>query len=114
MSIFASIYTDEDVAKLVSTLLKSRGINATNTPAQEKIGAADDAQLAFAASIKHCILTHNRVDFEKLHLQYLDQGKSHSGIMIAPRKNPQEIVLRAMALLDALTADEIANQLLYL
>jgi hypothetical protein len=37
MSIFASVYTDEDVAKLVSTLLKARGINATNTPAQGKI-----------------------------------------------------------------------------
>jgi hypothetical protein len=34
--------------------------------------------------------------------------------MIAPRKSPQEVVLRAMVLLDALTADEIANQLLYL
>jgi predicted nuclease of predicted toxin-antitoxin system len=64
MSIFASIYTDEDVAKLVSTLLKSRGINATNTPEQRKISATDADQLAFAASIRHCILTHNRVDFE--------------------------------------------------
>jgi ribosome-interacting GTPase 1 len=79
MSIFASIYTDEDVAKLVSTLLKSRGINATNTPEQRKI-----------------------------------RGRNHSGIMIAPTKMPQEIVLRAMVLLDALTLDEVENQLLYL
>jgi Domain of unknown function (DUF5615) len=114
MSIFASVYTDEDVAKLVSTLLKARGINATNTPAQGKISEPDEAQLAFAASIQHCILTHNRVDFEQLHLQYIEEGETHSGIMIAPRKTPQEIVLRAMVLLDALTADEIANQLLYL
>jgi hypothetical protein len=44
----------------------------------------------------------------------MESGRSHAGIMIAPRKNPYEIVQRAMILLDALTADEIANQLLYL
>jgi hypothetical protein len=31
MSIFAQVYTDEDVAGLVATLLKSRGISATGT-----------------------------------------------------------------------------------
>jgi hypothetical protein len=114
MSIFASIYADEDVAGLVSTLLRSRGICTTNTPAQQQLGKSDEAQLAFAASIQHCILTHNRVDYEALHLQYLEAGSSHAGIMVAPRKTPCEIVQRAMILLDALTADEIANQLLYL
>jgi hypothetical protein len=55
------------------------------------------------------------VDYEALHLQYMEAGSSHAGIMMVPRKTPyEEIVQRAMILLDALTADEIANQLLYL
>jgi hypothetical protein len=44
----------------------------------------------------------------------MNEGRSHAGIMISPRKPPYEIVQRAMVLLDALTADEVANQLLYL
>lgn len=49
MSIFAQVYTDEDVAGLVATLLKSRGISATSTPEQRQIGKSDEEQLAFAA-----------------------------------------------------------------
>jgi hypothetical protein len=94
--------------------LTSRGISAASTPQQGKIGSSDEAQLVFSTSIAHCILTHNRVDYESLHLQYIEAGRSHAGMMIAPRKTPYEIVQRALILLDALTADEIANQLLYL
>jgi hypothetical protein len=91
MSIFAQIYTDEDVAGLVTTLLKSRGISATSSPEQRQLGQSDEEQLAFAVAIGHCILTHNRVDFETLHLQYTDSGRSHAGIMIAPRKLPTKL-----------------------
>jgi len=38
---------------------------------------------------------------------------THSGIIVVPQKSPYEIVNRVMILLDSMTADEIANQLLY-
>ena len=59
------------------------------------------------------MLTHNRVDFELLHLEYMTEGWEHSGIIVTPQKNAYEIVQRVAILLNTLTADEIANQLLY-
>jgi hypothetical protein len=69
--------------------------------------------LAYAASVDPCLLTHNRVDFERLHLEYMTEGREHSGIIVTRQKNAYEIVQRVAILLNTLTADEIANQLLY-
>ncbi len=77
------------------------------------LGNSDEAQLAYTASLEYCLLTYNRVDFERLHLAYMSQKKTHSGIIICPEKSAYEVVERVVIILDALTADEIANQLLY-
>ena len=109
---FASLYTDEDMSVLVATLLKSRGLDITTVPEQNTLGKRDLEQLEFATSLK-CLLTHNRVDFERLHLQYIQENKKHSGIIIVPQKNAYELAKRISALVRALNVDEIKNQLLY-
>ncbi len=114
MTIFAQVYIDEDVDVLVATLLLARGFDATTVREQQMLGELDQTQLAFAASIGHCILTHNRLDFEELHTNYLVNSQLHAGILIAKRRNSYEIAERVAILLDTLTADEIANQLLYI
>ena len=113
MKIFASIYSDEDVANLVANLLRGRGLDVLTTIEADKSGSSDAEQLAYAASMDRCILTHNRVDFERLHLQYVEVSQQHSGIIVTPQNNAYEVAKRVGLLLDALTADEIASQLLY-
>jgi predicted nuclease of predicted toxin-antitoxin system len=113
MTIFAAIYTDEDMSALVATLLRSRGFDITTVPEQSTLGKTDSEQLKFSTSLNRCIVTHNRVDFERLHLQYMDEDKPHFGIIIVPQKNAYEVALRIGILVSALTADEIINQLLY-
>lgn len=113
MTVFAALYTDEDMSALVATLLKSRGLDVVTVPEQATLGKTDREQLEFSTSIGRCILTHNRVDFERLHLQYMAEGKQHSGIIIVPQKNAYEVAQRIGILVNALTADEIRNQLLY-
>jgi len=113
VKLFATIYTDEDVSRLVATLLKARGFDVTTTSEQGMLSQSDSQQLAYAASVERCLLTHNRVDFERLHLEYMTEGRQHSGIIVAPQKNAYEIAQRVAILLNTLTADEIANQLLY-
>ncbi len=113
MKLFATIYTDEDVSRHVATLLVARGFDVTTTSEQGMLSKSDSQQLAYAASIERCLLTHNRVDFERLHLDYMTEGKQHSGIIVIPQKNAYEIAQRVAILLNTLTADEIANQLLY-
>ncbi len=114
MNLFALIYLDEDVSNLVARLLRSRGMDIATVREHQMLGKSDPEQLIYAASMNRCILTHNRVDYETLHLRYLTDRIRHSGIMIIPQKTPHEIADRAMVLLDALTADEIENQLLYI
>ena len=113
MKLFATIHTDEDVCRLVATLLRARGFDVTTTSEQGILSQFDTKQLAYAASVDRCLLTHNRVDFERLHLEYMTEGREHSGIIVTPQKNAYEIVQRVAILLNTLTADEIANQLLY-
>ncbi|MEG4112330.1 MULTISPECIES: hypothetical protein [unclassified Microcoleus] len=43
----------------------------------------------------------------------MKEEKQHSGIIVIPQKNAYEIAQRVAILLNTLTADEIANQLLY-
>jgi predicted nuclease of predicted toxin-antitoxin system len=86
MSIFAPLYTDEDMSALVATLLRSRGLDVTTVPEKATLGKTDSEQLEFASSLRRCILTHNRVDFERLHLHFLEVGKEHCGIIIIPQK----------------------------
>lgn len=109
----AALYTDEDMSALVANLLKSRGLDVTTVPEQATLGKTDREQLEIASSLGRCLLTHNRVDFERLHLQYLNENKEHSGIIIVPQKNAYEVARRIGILVSALTVKEINNQLLY-
>ncbi|MEA5451280.1 DUF5615 family PIN-like protein [Leptolyngbya sp. CCNP1308] len=113
MRIFAALYIDEDMSALVATLLQSRGLDIETTQAAGCMGRSDVEQLAYAISVGRCLLTHNRVDFEQIHLQMIERGERHFGIIIVPQKNAYEIARRVGLLLDSQTADEIARQLLY-
>jgi predicted nuclease of predicted toxin-antitoxin system len=113
MTIFAALYIDEDMSALVATLLRSRGLDVTTVPEQATLGKTDRQQLELATSLNRCILTHNRVDFEQLHFQYMEEDKQHSGIIVVPQKNAYEIAQRVGILVNTLMADEIYNQLLY-
>ncbi|MEH2436760.1 MAG: DUF5615 family PIN-like protein [Nostoc sp.] len=113
MTVFAALYSDEDMSALVATLLRSRGLDIVTVPEQVTLGKTDREQLEFATSVGRCILTHNRVDFERLHLQYIEENKEHFGIIIVPQKNAYEVAQRIGILVSTLTADEIRNQLLY-
>lgn len=111
--LFAEVYLDEDVSVLVATLLRSRGFKVVTTRDAGQLGQSDSAQLEYAASRGMLFLTHNRVDFEALHQQYLATEKAHWGIVIASRRLPHAIVSSLLRLLNRMTADELRNQLLY-
>ena len=113
MTFFAALYTDEDMSALVATLLRSRGLDITTVSEQATLGKTDREQLEFATSVGRCILTHNRVDFERLHLKYIEENKEHFGIIVVPQKNAYEVAQRIGILVSTLTADEIRNQFLY-
>jgi Domain of unknown function (DUF5615) len=113
VTIFVALYTDEDMSALVATLLRSRGLDVTTVPEQSALGKTDTEQLEFATSMNRCMLTHNRVDFERLHIYYMKDNRQHFGIIVVPQKNAYEVAQRIGILVTALTINEITNQLLY-
>lgn len=113
MSLFARVYLDEDVSVLVAVLLQAYGFDATTTRDGGMLGQTDEAQLAHAAGQGRCMVTHNRVHFERLHLRMLESGAGHAGMIVSAERRPHELARRIARLLNALTAEEIANQLLY-
>ena len=113
MNLFARVYLDEDASVLIATLLRARGFEVLTAHAEGMLARDDPNQLAHAVASGLCIVTHNRVHFERLHREYLAAGRKHRGIIIAARRSPYEVARRLGALLNTLTADQIENQLLY-
>jgi predicted nuclease of predicted toxin-antitoxin system len=112
--LFIDLYLDEDVNVVLSHLVRARGFRVTTTQEAGHIGRTDAEQLAFATDRGKAILTHNRVDFEALARRYFEDKRSHSRIIIAVRRHPQELAQRVLTLLNSLTADEMENQIRYI
>ncbi|MGD0089271.1 MAG: DUF5615 family PIN-like protein [Planctomycetota bacterium] len=111
--LFISLYLDEDVSALVAKLLQARGFVAVTTQEAGRLARGDEEQLEFACRHGHALLTHNRRHFEELAVSYSSAGRSHSGIIIAVRRRPHEIVGRLLAVLNQVTADEMTDQIYY-
>jgi Domain of unknown function (DUF5615) len=90
-SLFIRLYLDEDVSVFVAQLLHPHGFDILTTREAQNLGYSDTAQLHFAATHRRTILTHaNR------------------------RASDFELARRIMTVLNTFTAEETANQLLYL
>ncbi len=113
MKLFAELYLDEDVSALVAVLLRARGFNVITARDAGMLGRDDGSQLAHAIELGRCVVTHNRVHFERIHRHYAITGQEHFGIIIAGRRPPQEIAGRLAVLLNSISADEFSSQLLY-
>ncbi|MGO9273731.1 MAG: DUF5615 family PIN-like protein [Terriglobia bacterium] len=112
--VFIELYLDEDVNVVVRDLLSSRGFDVVTTRDAGQIGRSDAEQLAYAAREGRTIVTHNRVHFESLALEYFTAGQRHAGIIIAVQRPPQQIAQRLLAILNQTTADEMENQVRYI
>lgn len=64
---------------LVGELLRSRGAETLTARDANNLGHSDSAQLAYAASREMALLTHNRGDFEALHLRLPEPGPHSLG-----------------------------------
>lgn len=109
----APLYLDEDVSVVAGAVLRARGFEVVTTRDAGHLRKSDVEQMAFAAEWGRVLVTHNRVDFERLHREWLETGRPHAGIIVARRRQPGEIAARIGRLLIRLTADELRNQILY-
>jgi hypothetical protein len=112
--LFVALYFDEDVHSLIATLVRGWGFSVQTTVEAGNRGRSDAEQLAHAVGRQLTLLTHNRVDFERLAQEYFATNRDHPGIIIAVQRTPYDVAQRLRVLLDQVSADEMVNQLVYL
>lgn len=113
-SLYIHLYFDEDVSVGIVENLRTRGFDVLSARDAAALGKSDDEQMLYAVSLQRAVVTHNRVDFEKQHAKFLESGMNHYGVIIAKRRKDAEVVSKVLALLDAVTAEEMKNQLRYI
>jgi predicted nuclease of predicted toxin-antitoxin system len=102
---------DADVWVGLATALCKAGYDAVSVNELKRKGLSDEDQMAFAAAEGRAILTHNIQDFAPLAEVYFNQGISHCGIIVSRHFEKGELLRRTLALLDALTPDQLADTL---
>ncbi|SRR5258708_20478928 len=113
-STFIRLYLDEDVSVLVGEMIRARGFNVLTTRDAGNLAASDKEQLGFSTLEGRVLLTHNRVDFEQLAVQYFEDQAEHSGIILAVRRLPNDIVFRLLSILNTVDAEEMVRQIRYI
>ena len=116
--LFVAVYTDEDVTSELAPALRERGFDAVSAIEADMLGCDDPDQLAYATERRMAILTCNAGDFLRLAGEYAESAKSHSGIIISSeqysRKQFGVLLRKTLALLNALTAEELDNNVVFL
>jgi hypothetical protein len=105
------LHCDEDVSVVLAAVLRARGFTVTTARDARQLGRSDEEQLTFATDAGSVLLTHNHVDFRRLHRSWFEAGRPHSGIIIARRRLPAELARRRGRLIVRLPAEDFVNQL---
>ena len=98
LPLYIHLYFDEDVSVGIVENLRTRGFDVLSAREADALGRTDDEQMLYAVSQRRAVVTHNRVDFEKQHVKFLESGMSHYGVIIVKRRRDQEVVARLLSL----------------
>ena len=78
---------DEDAMdNLFVQAIRTRDVDVNTVKEIKKIGVSDEEQLIIAHTQGRVIYTYNTGDFCRLHSIYMNDGKTHSGIIIASQQ----------------------------
>ncbi len=112
--LFISLYLDEDVHKRVASALRLRHFDVISAHEIGRWGFSDEEQLIHATMENRAIFTYNTTDYLQLHLEWLQRGREHAGIIVSNQLPIGQTMRRLLNLLNQVTADEIQNQLYWL
>jgi hypothetical protein len=112
-----ALYFDEDAqdSDLIQAL-RLRGVDITGAWAAGMRERKDDEHLLWAATQKRAIYSFNVGDYFRLHTEFLAQGRSHAGIILAKQQyySVGEQMRRLLKLIATKPAEEMTNQIEFL
>lgn len=93
-----------------------RGLDAVTAYDEGMVERADEAHLDYATRQGRVLYSFNRRDFYRLHIEYLKQGRSHAGIILAQqqRYSVGEQMRRILKLNAAKSAADMKNAVEFL
>jgi len=110
------IYADENAqSRALVKLLVHAGIECLTANDAATNGWPDGDQLAFAAGRGYVILTHDSVDFQRLHSEWSKAGREHAGVIIVTdNRMPTSLLFtRLMALQSSRSPETMRNAILF-
>ena len=113
----APVYLDEDsMDRSLVTALKARGVDVLTAFEAGMIEYDDVDHLVHATLLQRVLLTCNVGDFCRLHAEFADSQRPHTGIICMRQQTASigDIVRRLLRLLNTLSTEEMANRLEFL
>ena len=112
-----SLYLDEDAQDndLIQAL-HLRGVSAVGAWAVGMRQREDEEHLVFATTQGHSLYGFNVRDHYRLHTEFLAQGRSHAGIILAKQQHYSvgEQMRRLLKLIATRSADEMKDRIEFL
>jgi predicted nuclease of predicted toxin-antitoxin system len=113
-ALYGRLYLDQDVPVQLAGMLRAQGVDVVTTLEAGASGQSDAQQLADAVAAGRALVTHNRLDFEQLHTEYLAEGRSHCGIVIAGQRRDLSVMRgRLLDLLNRFDREQLRDHLFY-
>ena len=111
------LYLDEDsMDHDLVRALRARGLDVTTALLENMIDQDDAAHLDYATKCNRVLFSFNRGDYFQLHAEYLIQGKSHAGIILAnqQRYSVGEAMRRIVHLAASVSAEAMWDRVEFL
>jgi predicted nuclease of predicted toxin-antitoxin system len=110
-----ALLLDEDVRPLLGEILRQRGYDVVHVIEVGRAGKTDADQLAYSASQRRTVLSHNIRDFRQLNRQYHEESREHFGILLSDQVPLRDLPLRrTLRFLSVHKAEEVRNNILWL
>lgn len=111
------LYFDEDsIQHALVEALRLRGVDVITALDVSLIETPDEEHLEYAAADGRALYSFNVSDYHRLHSEFLQAGKSHSGIVLARQQHFSvgDRMKRLLKLRAMLSADGMRNRLEFL
>jgi predicted nuclease of predicted toxin-antitoxin system len=117
LSLFVSLYTDEDVTNQLAVLLRQRGFEAGSASEVDMLHQPDEAHLSYATAHNMVLFSFNVRDYMILAQKWAAENRPHTGILLSDqftRRQMGELLRRVLKFLNTVSADEMVNAIRYL
>ncbi len=108
------LYLDEHISPRIAIQLRKYGFDAITLHERGMLSEDDREQLSVAASEQRAIVTCNFSDYVSLDEEYAAVGRQHWGVILTTEEPTGVLIRRLLRLLNALSADELKNQVRWL